>query len=78
MTTPNLDYAAAAEAVPCFEHWLRRNIGRIPHQKVGRMVSFTADDIAEIRRVHAQRPGTPDADGRVTRGRNPQSARRAA
>lgn len=72
------DYTEAAEAVPCFEYWLRRNIGRIPHQKVGRKVSFSDADIEAIRIEHARRPGIPDADGRVTRSRNSQTTRRTA
>jgi hypothetical protein len=71
-------YAEAAAELPCFEYWLRRNISRLPHTRMGRKVSFSDEDIAAIRAIHAQRSGTPDADGRVTRSRTSQAARRAS
>jgi hypothetical protein len=45
--------------------WLRRNISRLPHLKIGRQVLFTDEDLAAILQICRVQPftiaGPPDA-----------------
>jgi hypothetical protein len=64
----------AAQILRKSAYWLKRNAGQgtIPHTRIGRTISFTAADLAEITRNGARKPGTataaaPAAPARVTR-----------
>jgi hypothetical protein len=39
--------------------WLRRNISRLPHVKIGRQTLFTDSDLEEILRICRVRSSTP-------------------
>lgn len=41
-------YAEAAAELRVEERWLRRNIGRLPHSKKGRVVTFSDADLERI------------------------------
>ncbi|GCD94043.1 hypothetical protein [Embleya hyalina] len=45
------DYAGAAAELNCYESWLRDNIGRLPHSKLGQSVAFTTEHLATILRM---------------------------
>lgn len=49
-------YPEAAEALRVPEHWLRRNISRLPHSKKGRAVTFTDADLEQIDQMHHHAP----------------------
>lgn len=53
-----LNYAQAAEELGVEERWLRRNISRLPHTKLGRVVYFTDDDLARVDAMFHHEPGT--------------------
>jgi len=58
-------YEEAAEILrQSSDWWLRRNISRLPHVKIGRRVLFTDDDLAvilKICRVRSAPVSTPEA-----------------
>ncbi|MFE7559639.1 helix-turn-helix domain-containing protein [Kitasatospora sp. NPDC057500] len=58
-----LNYAELAEYLGIEESWLRRRIKRLPHQKYGREVRFSADDIEAIRRMHTHTPAPVAPNG---------------
>ncbi|MFE2109267.1 helix-turn-helix domain-containing protein [Kitasatospora sp. NPDC059463] len=62
LTAP-LTYTQLAEYLAIEEGWLRRHIKRLPHQKYGRSVRFSADDIEAIRRLHTHTPAPAAPDG---------------
>ncbi|WP_335936666.1 DNA-binding protein [Streptomyces sp. PTD5-9] len=49
-------YAEAADALRVEERWLRRNIARLPHSKLGRSVTFTDADLDRIDQMHHHEP----------------------
>lgn len=51
-------YPEAAEELRVDERWLRRNIGRLPHSKKGRAVTFTEADLERIDQIHHREPTT--------------------
>lgn len=47
--TRRLSYSQAAEELPgVTESWLRKNVKKLPHTKVGRTVYFTDTDLERI------------------------------
>ena len=67
-------YAEAAAELRVDERWLRRNIGRLPHSKKGRTVTFSEDDLARIDQMHHYEPTTgPLATGQVPKGAHPMA-----
>ncbi|MFF2774824.1 hypothetical protein ACFVU3_07935 [Streptomyces sp. NPDC058052] len=59
--SPNLDLDEAAVFLRCSKRFLEDNLRRIPHQKLGRSVSFDEADLAEIKEMHRVRPATAAA-----------------
>ncbi|MGW1546652.1 helix-turn-helix domain-containing protein [Streptomyces sp. NPDC002346] len=51
-------YAEAAAVLRVEERWLRRHIGRLPHSKKGRAVTFTDADLERIDQMHHHEPTT--------------------
>jgi hypothetical protein len=53
-----------AEAIIGFpEHYLSRNLDKLPHTRIGRLVRFTDAQLAEIVAMHERRPdGTRPID----------------
>lgn len=49
-------YPQAAAELGCAEEFLRRNIKKLPHHKVGKTVSFHDDDMELLRQRFAVRP----------------------
>lgn len=49
-------YAEAATELRVEERWLRRHIGRLPHSKKGRVVTFSDDDLMRIDQMHHHEP----------------------
>lgn len=49
-------YAEAAAELRVEERWLRRHIGRLPHSKKGRVVTFSDDDLMRIDQMHHHEP----------------------
>jgi len=56
--TRRLLYAEAAQELRVTESWLRKNIKRLPHTKVGRTVYFTDADLARIDAQFHHEPGS--------------------
>lgn len=54
--TPDHDYESTAAQLKMSAAWLKKNIRDLPHQKYGRKVRFTDEQIAEIRRRFERRP----------------------
>lgn len=50
------DYAEAAEELRVLESWLRNNIRRLPHIKIGGTVFFTDADLDRILTMHHIEP----------------------
>ncbi|WP_405924830.1 hypothetical protein [Streptomyces sp. NBC_00035] len=50
-------YPEAAAALDVEEAWLRRNIGQLPHSRLGRVVQFSAVHL-ELIGAKLQSPGT--------------------
>jgi hypothetical protein len=50
------EYRETAEILRVTEAWLKRNLGRFPHYRKAGKVTFSADHIAEIRRLCEVRP----------------------
>ncbi|MFF0295589.1 hypothetical protein ACFYS8_13240 [Kitasatospora sp. NPDC004615] len=53
---PYLTYKGLAEYLGINELWLRRHIKRLPHEKYGREVRFSAANVAAIRAMHSHAP----------------------
>jgi hypothetical protein len=73
-------YPDAARGLGCAEEFLRRNIRRLPHHKIGRAVAFHDDDMDLLRELFAVRPAPRPVlaeDTPLTR-RNRHLARRPA
>jgi hypothetical protein len=49
-------YPEAAAILRVEERWLRRNITRLPHSKLGRIVRFTDDDLSRIDQLFHHEP----------------------
>lgn len=56
MTTRRYTFAEAAAELRITEHWLRRHIRKLPHTKIGRVVTFSEEDIARITAMHRHEP----------------------
>jgi hypothetical protein len=54
-----LTYPEAAAELRCEESWLRRHIKELPHTKLGRVVTFSDDDLARIYAMHHRDPQSP-------------------
>lgn len=52
----NHDYAEAASKLRCRERFLRDNIGRLPHQKLGDSVAFCNCELALIQAMFSVLP----------------------
>lgn len=50
------DYDEAAAELRVSKTWLQRHIKRLPHSKKGRVVTFTAADLAAIDAMHHHDP----------------------
>lgn len=51
-------YEEAAEELRVDERWLRRHIGRLPHSKKGRTVTFSDADLERIDLMHHHEPSS--------------------
>lgn len=51
-------YPEAAEILRVEESWLRRHIKRLPHTKLGRVVTFSDADLERIDQIHHHEPTT--------------------
>lgn len=49
-------YPEAAAELRVEERWLRRNIGRLPHSKKGRTVTFSEADLEQIDQLFHHEP----------------------
>ncbi|MFD3777309.1 hypothetical protein [Streptomyces sp. NPDC058612] len=58
----NYDVDEAAKVLRCFPSFLRENLARLPHQKIGLAVCFDEDELAEIKAMFRVRPA-PSAPG---------------
>ncbi|MEU3563541.1 DNA-binding protein [Kitasatospora sp. NPDC006786] len=77
--SPFLDYSGLAALLDINESWLRRHIKRLPHEKYGREVRFSAENVVEIRKLHTVQPHTiPATAGTGPAALVPLGARRAA
>ncbi|KJS60671.1 helix-turn-helix domain-containing protein [Streptomyces rubellomurinus] len=76
--SPLLDYAGLAEVLGITESWLRRHIRELPHEKYGRAVRFSAENVAEIRNIYSVQPETKLSTVVVQVGPVPLGARPAA
>lgn len=59
--TPLYTPAEAYLLIGCSRTWLRDHIKEVPHQKIGQKVSFTVEDIQQIREMFRQTPARPTA-----------------
>ncbi|WP_432116606.1 hypothetical protein [Streptomyces sp. S1] len=59
--SPNFDLDEAARFLRCAPRFLEDNLQKLPHQKIGRAVSFDEADLSEIRDMFRIRP-TSTAD----------------
>jgi hypothetical protein len=55
------NYAEVAARIGKTEWWVRRHAHELPHHRFGRTYQFTAEDIAEIMKLHEHRPDTTEA-----------------
>jgi hypothetical protein len=51
-----LDFTEAAEELGVKESWLRDNVKKLPHKKLGRFVYFTDADLDRIDEMHHHEP----------------------
>ncbi|MFE6379199.1 hypothetical protein [Streptomyces roseolus] len=78
--SPNLDIDEAAVFLRCSPRFLEDNLNRLPHQKLGRAVSFDEYDLTEIRDMFRVRPtssATPDTPVHNLAQIRPKGAARA-
>lgn len=53
---PLMGYAELAAHLGISQSWLRHKIRSLPHEKYGRWVRFSRDNVAQIRQMHAIDP----------------------
>lgn len=59
----NFDMAEAAEYLRCRPHFLEDNLKQLPHQRMGRSISFDERDLEEIKDMFRIRPGRAQTSG---------------
>lgn len=52
----HVDYPEAARRLRVPESWLRRNIGDLPHRKMGKSIGFSEEDLKAISEMCLVRP----------------------
>ncbi|MGW1223398.1 hypothetical protein ACWD6O_31280 [Streptomyces californicus] len=57
----NYSLAEAAEYLRCRPHFLEENLKQLPHQRMGRAISFDEIDLEAIKDMHRIRPAAPQA-----------------
>ncbi|MFJ3705065.1 MULTISPECIES: hypothetical protein [unclassified Streptomyces] len=57
----NYDVTEAAEYLRCRPHFLEDNLKQLPHQRMGRSISFDERDLEEIKDMFRVRPGRAQA-----------------
>ncbi|MFG2589092.1 hypothetical protein [Streptomyces sp. NPDC048438] len=59
----NYDLAEAAKYLRCRPHFLEDNLKELPHQRMGRSISFDERDLEEIKDMFRIRPGRTQVSG---------------
>ncbi|MFD5510780.1 helix-turn-helix domain-containing protein [Streptomyces sp. NPDC127051] len=54
----NYSVDEAAEILRCRPSYLRDNLSRLPHQKIGASVAFDEDELEMIKEMHRVRPAS--------------------
>ncbi|MFD9952436.1 hypothetical protein [[Kitasatospora] papulosa] len=57
----NYDVSEAAEYLRCRVHFLEDNLKQLPHQRMGRSISFDERDLEEIKDMFRVRPAPAQA-----------------
>ncbi|MGW6739687.1 hypothetical protein ACWGDX_02885 [Streptomyces sp. NPDC055025] len=56
MIAENYSLDEAAQLLRCFPRYLKDNLDKLPHQKIGAAVVFDASELEAIKEMHRVRP----------------------